>query len=128
MYYLLYADDYKIPSKVLAIYPVSRLILLRRYKVPPSSNNASREWREPQQSSTPIFLRTYHAKEGHISFLRTNSPDMSPNKPMAIVRMENRIGGMSLEIERERFTPHQDRVFCVHYIFDSEGFQIHAGE
>ena len=117
VYYLLYADDYKIPSKVLAIYPVSRLILLRHYKVPPSSNNAFREWREPQQLSTPIFLRTYHAKEGHILFLRTNSPGLIPNKPMAIVRMENRMRGMSLEIEQERFigwgvTPSGPSILC----------------
>ena len=57
---------------------------------------------------------------------------MSPNKPMAIVRMENRMGGMSLEIEQERFigwgvTPSGPSI-CVHYIVDSEGFQIHAGE
>ena len=68
VYYLLYADDYEIPSKV-ALDPliqrsfplvVSEQIQLCHHIVLPPSNDAFREWREPLHLSTPIFLQTHH--------------------------------------------------------------------
>ena len=96
VYYLLYADDYEIPSKV-SIYP--EMTSLGRIRVdfvaPPHSPASikrciSRVERTPELAHADIFADiscVTPLKEGHISILCTNGPGLSPNKPIAIVQM-----------------------------------------
>ena len=95
MYYLLYADDYEIPSKV-AIYPeMPSLGRIRADSVAPPHSPASikqcisRVERTPALAHSEIFADVSCVtplKEGHISIRPTNGLGMSPNKPIAIVQ------------------------------------------
>ena len=96
MYYLLYADDYEISSKV-AIYPEKpSLGCIRADSVAPPHSPASikrrisRVERSPELAHADLFADIScdtPLKDGHISILRTDGPGLSPNEPMAIVQM-----------------------------------------
>ena len=97
MYYLLYAleDDCGIPSKVGIDPDEPSLGRIRVDSVaPPHSPTSikrciSRVERNPALAYAYLFGNTESdapLKEGHISILRTDSPGLSPNEPMAIVQ------------------------------------------
>ena len=96
MYYLLYADGYEVPSKATFDPDEPSLGRIRAESVaPPHCPSSikrciSRVEKNPAltQRHTDLFADTSSdtpLKEGHISFLRTDGPGLSPNEPMAIV-------------------------------------------
>ena len=96
VYYLLYADDYELPSKVAFDPEEPSLGRIRVDSiVPPHSSVTikrciSRVERTPTIASVHAHLFAEIScntplKDDHISFLRTNYPGMSPKEPMAIV-------------------------------------------
>ena len=97
MYYQLYSNDSEISSKV-AIYPEEPSIgrIWADYISPPHSPTSiklciSRVERNPGIVNFDLFGDTScdsPLTDGHISFLRTDGPGLSPNEPMAIVQAE----------------------------------------
>ena len=95
VYYLLYADDYEIPSNVAIAPEVPSLGRIRADSVAPPRSPASikrcisRVERNPALAwHGDLFVDTScdtPLKEGHTSILRTDGPGLSPNEPMAIV-------------------------------------------
>ena len=98
VYYLLYADDYEVPSKV-AIYPEHpSLGRIRADSITPPHTPTSikrcisRVEGNPALANADLFADTSGdtlLKEGHISILRANGPGLSPNDPMALVQVVN---------------------------------------
>ena len=98
MYYLLYADNYELPSKVAYDPEQPSLGRIRADSVvPPHSpitikQCISRVERTPAIALADLFAditSNTPLKEDHISFLRTEStdcPGLSPKNPMAIVQ------------------------------------------
>ena len=96
VYYLLYADDYEMPSKVAFDPEKPSLGRIRADSIsPPHSPSSikrciSRVERAPAIIHADIFaamLCDTPLKEDHISFLRSDGPGLSPFEPMAIVQM-----------------------------------------
>jgi hypothetical protein len=96
VYYLLYADDYEMPSKVAIDPEEPSLGRIRADSVAPPHSPASikrcisRVERTPALAHADLFADIScdtPLKEGHISILRTDGPGLSPNEPMAIVQM-----------------------------------------
>ena len=96
MYYLLYADDDEMASKVANDPERPSLGRIRADSVPPPHSLASikrcisRVERTPELAHANVFADLScdtPLKEGYISILRTDGPGVSPNKPMAIVLM-----------------------------------------
>ena len=97
VYYLLYADDYEIPSKVAIDPEQPSLGRIRADSVsPPQSLTSikrciSRVERSPSLVYADLFADTScdtPLNEGHIPTLRTDGLGLSPNEPMAIVQVE----------------------------------------
>ena len=96
MYYLFYADDYVMPSKVAADPEEPSIGRIRADSVAPPHSPASIKRCISRVEGTPALA---HAdlfadiscetpmKEGHILTLHTDGPGLSPNEPMAIVLM-----------------------------------------
>ena len=100
VYYLLYADDYEIPSKVALDPEEPSLGRIRADSVVPPHSPASikrcisRVERTPALVHADLFADTScdaPLEEGYISILRTDGsgPGLSPNEPMAIVHIES---------------------------------------
>ena len=101
MYYLLYADDYEIPSKVAFDPERPSLGRIRVDSVAPPHSPTSIKRCISRVEGNPalawlqvadLFVDTLSdtpLKEGHISFLRADGPGRSPNEPMAIVQVKN---------------------------------------
>jgi hypothetical protein len=97
VYYLLYADDYEIPSKV-AFHPEEpSLGRIPADSVAPPHSPTSIKQCISRVEGTPALAHAYlfsdsscdaPLKEGYISFLRTDGPGLSPNEPMAIVQAD----------------------------------------
>ena len=94
VYFLLYADDYEMPSKVAFDPEEPSLGRIRADSVTPPHSPASikqcisRVERTPALAHADLFADIScdsPLKEGHISILRTDDPGMSPKGPMAIV-------------------------------------------
>ena len=92
MYYLLYADDYEIPSNVATDPEEPSLGRIQDISVAPPNSPTSIKWcvsrveGNPAHAYTDLFADTESdtpSKEGPISIRR--SPCLSPNEPMAIV-------------------------------------------
>ena len=97
MYYLLYGDDYEIPSKVAFNSEEPSLGRIRADSVPPPHSSTSikrcisRVEGKPALSYADLFVDTScdtPLREGHISILRADGPGLSPNEPMAIVQVK----------------------------------------
>ena len=94
VYYLLYANDCEIPSKVAIDPEEPSLGRIRADSITPPHSPATIKGYISRVEKTPALI---HAdlfadiscntplKEGHISILRTDYPGQSPKKPMAIV-------------------------------------------
>ena len=98
MYYLLYADDYEIPSKVAIDPEKPSLGHIRADSIaPPHSPSSikrciSRVEKIPAIAHADLFADiscNSPLKEGYISILRKDGPGLSPNKPVAIVQVES---------------------------------------
>ena len=97
VYYRLYADDYEIPSKAATDPEEPSLGRIRADSVAPPhclfsiKRCISRVERNPALAGyVDVFANTScdtPLKEGHISIL-TDGPGLSPNKPMAIVKVD----------------------------------------
>ena len=96
MYYLLYADDCEMPSKVAIDPEEPSLGRIRVDSVPPPHSPASikrcisRVERNPALAHAYLFADTScdaPLKEGHISNFHTDGPGLSPKEPLAIVQM-----------------------------------------
>jgi hypothetical protein len=96
VYYLLYADNYEMPSKVAFDPDESSLGRIRVDSIAPPHTSAtikrciSRVERTPAIAHADLFADiscNTPLKEGHISILLTDGPGLSPNEPMAIVQM-----------------------------------------
>ena len=97
VYYLLYADDYEMPSKV-AIHPDEPSLGRIRvdFVAPPFSLTSIkrcilRAEGNPALAHADLFADTScdtPLKEGHISTFLTDGPGQSPNEPMAIVQVD----------------------------------------
>jgi hypothetical protein len=96
VYYLLYADDYEMSSKVAFDPDRPSLGHIRSDSIAPPHSPASikrcisRVERTPAITHADIFadmLCDAPLKEDHISLLRTDGPGQSPFEPMAIVQM-----------------------------------------
>ena len=96
VYYLLYADDCGVPSKVAFDPEESSLGRIRADSVSPPHSPASikrcisRVETNPALAQANIFADISCVdplKEGHISILGTDGPGLSPDEPMAIVQM-----------------------------------------
>ena len=96
VYYLLYADDYEMASKVVIDPERPSLGRILADSVPPPHSPASikrcisRVERTPGLAYADLFADISSdtpLKEGHISILRTDGPGISPNDPMAIVQL-----------------------------------------
>jgi len=99
VYYLLYADDYEIPSKVAIHSEVPSFGRVRADSVAPPHCPTSIKRCISIVEGNPALV--WHAdlfadtscdaplKEGHISFLCADGPGLNPNKPMAIVQVKN---------------------------------------
>ena len=94
MYYLLYANDYEIPSKVAIDPEEPSLGRIRADFVAPPHSPAtikrciSRVEKTPELACADIFADiscNTPLKEGHISILGTDCPGLSQTEPMAIV-------------------------------------------
>ena len=97
VYYLLYADDYEIPSRVSIDPEEPSLGRIRADSVAPPHNPTSikrciaRVEKNPELANGYLFADTScdtPLKEGHLSILRTDGPGSSPNMPMAIVQVK----------------------------------------
>ena len=97
VYYLLYADDYEIPSKVAFNPDEPSLGRIRvDYFAPPYSPTSikqciSRVEGKPALVNSDLFADTASdtpLKEGQISIFHTDGPGLSPNEPMAIVQVK----------------------------------------
>jgi hypothetical protein len=98
VYYLLYSDDRGMPSKV-AIDPEEPWLgrIRADYITPPHiptniKLSISRLERTPAFASANLFEDIScdtPLTEGHISILHTNGPGLSPNKPMALVQVND---------------------------------------
>ena len=95
MYYLLYADDCGVPSKVAFDAGEPSLGRIPAFFVSPPHSLASikrcisRVERNPALAQADIFADiscVAPLKEGHISILGTDGPGLSPDEPMAIVQ------------------------------------------
>jgi len=97
VYYLLYANGYEMASKVAIDPEEPALGCIWADSIAPPHNPTSikrcisRVERNPAlaQRHADLFADTScdaPLKEGHISFLRTDGPGLSPNEPMAIVQ------------------------------------------
>ena len=100
VYYLLYADDCEMPSKVAIDPEEPSLGRIRADSVAPPHSPASikrcisRVERIPALANGDLFADIScdtPSKEGHISILGTDGPGLSPNEPMAIVHVESPI-------------------------------------
>ena len=96
MYYLLYADDDEMASKVAIDPERPSLGRIRADSVPPPHSLASikrcisRVERIPELAHANLFADIScdtPLKEGHISIFGTDGPGVSPNEPMAIVQI-----------------------------------------
>jgi len=96
LYYLLYANDYEMESKVAIDPERPSLGRIRADSVPPPRNLASikrcisRVERTPALAYADLFADTSSdtpLNESHISILRTDGPGLSPDEPMAIVQI-----------------------------------------
>jgi len=96
LYYLLYANDCEMASKVAIDPEEPSLGRIRADSIPPPRSLASikrcisRVERTPELAHADLFADIScdaPLKEGHISILLTDGPGLSPNKPMAIVQM-----------------------------------------
>ena len=97
VYYLLYADDYEIPSKIVFDPMVPSLGRIRADSVAPPHSPTSIKLCISRVEGNPALASARHAdlfadtscdtplKGGHISILPTDCPGLSPNNPMAIV-------------------------------------------
>ena len=97
VYYLLYADDYEIPSKVAFDPEGPSLGRIRLDSVAPPHSPTSIKRCVSRVEGNPALA--WHAdlfvdtssdtplEEGHISILSTDGPGLSPNEPMAIVQV-----------------------------------------
>ena len=106
VYYLLYADDYEIPSKVAIDPEKPSLGHIRADSVAPPHSPASikrcisRVERIPAIAYADLFADISSdspLKDGHISILRTDGPGLSPNDPMAIVQVESSLPVISIQ-------------------------------
>ena len=97
VYYLLYGDNYEMPSKVAIDTDEPSLGRIRADSVAPPHTPASikrcisRVEKNPALAHANLYADTScdtPLKEGHISILRTDGPGLSPNEPMAIVQVE----------------------------------------
>jgi hypothetical protein len=95
VYYLLYADDYGIPSKVAIDPKKPSLGRIRADSIAPPHSPASikrcisRVERMPAIAHADLFVDISSdtpLKDGYISILSTDGPGLSPNEPMAIVQ------------------------------------------
>ena len=98
VYYLLYADNYEMPSKVAFDPEEPSLGRIRADSVAPPHSPASikrcisRVERTPELAHADLFADISSdtpLKEDHISILHTDGPGLSPNEPMAIVQVES---------------------------------------
>ena len=94
MYYLLYADDYELSSKVAFDQEEPSLGRIRVDYVAPPHGPATIKRCISRVESTPAVADAYlfadiscntPLKEDHISFLQTDYPGLSAKEPMAIV-------------------------------------------
>ena len=92
VYYLLYADDYEIPSKVAFDPEEPSLGRIRSDSIaPPHALTSikrciSRVERNPSLAShADLFAGDTPLKEGHISILHANGPGLSHNETIAVV-------------------------------------------
>ena len=101
MYYQLYSDGYEIPSKVANDPEEPSVGRIRVDYIPPPHTPTSikicisRVEGKPALVDSDLFAGTTcdsPLKEGHISFLRTDRPGLSPNEPMAIVHAVSPVG------------------------------------
>jgi hypothetical protein len=96
VYYLLYADEYEMPSKV-AIDPEEPCLgRIRVDSVAPPHSPASIKRCISRVERTPALVHANFfadlscdtpLKDGYMSILPTDGPGLSPNEPMAIVQM-----------------------------------------
>jgi hypothetical protein len=98
VYYLLYADDHGMSSKVAVDPEEPWLGRIRAESIAPPHTPASiklhisRVERTPELASANLFEDIScdtPLTEGHISIIHTNGPGLSPNKPMALVQVNN---------------------------------------
>ena len=101
VYYLLYADDYEIPSKVALNPEEPSLGRIRADSVAPPHSLATIKNCISKVEGNPALALPGHAdlsantscdtpfKEGHISILPNDGPGLNPNEPMAIVQVKN---------------------------------------
>ena len=101
MYYLLYADDYEIPSKVALNPEESSLGRIRADSVaPPHSPATIKRCISRVEGNRALAFPGYADlfadtscdtpfKEGHISILPNDGPGLNPDEPMAIVQVKN---------------------------------------
>ena len=96
VYYQLYTNDYKMPSKVAFDREEPSLGRIQADSLPPPHSPASikgcisRVERTPALAHANLFTDIScktPLKDGHISILRTDCPGLSPNEPMAIVQI-----------------------------------------
>ena len=97
VYYQLYSDGYEMPSKVANDPEEPSIGRIRAdFIAPPHSPTSikqciSRVEGNPALINYDLFADTKcdsPLKKGHISFLRTDRPGLSPNEPMAIVKTD----------------------------------------
>ena len=97
VYYLLYADDYEMPSKVGIDPGQPSLGRIRTDSVsPPRSLTSIKRCISKVEGIPSLVYADLYAdtscdtplNEGHISTLRTDGPGLSPNDPMAIVQVD----------------------------------------
>ena len=107
VYYLLYADDYEMPSKVVIDPEKPSLGRIQADSVTPPHSPASikrcisRVEKISALASADLFVDTScdtPLKDGHISILRTDGPGLSPNDPMAIVQVESSLPVASIPV------------------------------
>ena len=122
MYYLLYANDDEMPSKVAIDPEKPSLGRIRTDFVPPLHSPASIKRCISRMEGTPALA---HAdifvdkscdipllKEGYILIIRTDGSGLSQNRPLAIVQSpsfkrkthQSRMGRISLKIGQRTFT------------------------
>jgi len=101
VYYLLYANNYEMPSKVTIDLEQPHLGRIRADSVAPPHSPTSIKRCISRVERNPALALPEHAdlfadtscdaplEEGHISILRNDGPGLSPNEPMAIVQVKN---------------------------------------
>jgi len=136
LYYLLYADDYEVPSKVPFDPEATSLGRIRVDSVAPPHSPISikrcisRMEGNPVLAYADLFVDTSSdtpLREGHISVLHSDGPGLSPDEPMAIVQVKNpsipdgkyfiksRLGAKNIYLGavRERYDPrYMVRLYC----------------